>query len=78
MKIVFAGETKRVPNQINKFDQLIDYSSHIFQTNQQQITNGGLKLFYIDDENDVISVTCQSDLEQAIEAMNSKVKLIFA
>ena len=42
------------------------------------MTNGGLKLFYVDEDNDVISVTCQSDLDQAIQAMNAKVKLIFA
>lgn len=32
----------------------------------------------MDEEGDVISVTCQSDLDQALKAMAAKVKLIFA
>lgn len=78
MKIIFGGETKRVPDSIVQFDQLLEYSSRIFNTNESSVKAGGLKLFYMDDEGDVISVTCQSDLDQAIQAMAAKVKLIFA
>ena len=66
MKIIFGGETKRVPDSIVQFDELLQYSSRIFNTNESSVKAGGLKLFYMDDEGDVISVTCQGDLDQAI------------
>ena len=34
MKIVFGGETKRVPSKIDQFDQLLHYTSQIFNAKE--------------------------------------------
>ena len=59
MKVIFGGETKRIP-EIKEFNQLLKYASRIFNASELAAKNGklDLKLFYQDDEGDVISVTC--------------------
>jgi len=56
MKVIFGGETKRIP-EIKEFDKLISYAANIFQASQLSKGND-LKLFYQDDEGDIISVSC--------------------
>lgn len=57
MKVIFGGETKRIP-EIMEFEQLVKYAASIFNANQLQAKGNDLKLFYQDDEGDIISVTC--------------------
>ena len=56
MKVIFGGETKRIP-EIKEFEQLVNYAADIFNANQLK-TQNDLKLFYEDEEGDIISVTC--------------------
>lgn len=57
MKVIFGGETKRIP-EIKKFEELIQYAATIFNADKLQAKSNDLKLFYQDDEGDIISVTC--------------------
>lgn len=65
MKIIFKGETKRVPD-FGQFIALAEYCQQIFKLKQSLTLQHDLclKLYYIDEDEDVISVTCQSDLEE--------------
>ena len=59
MKIIFKGETKRVP-EYNQFSELAKYCQQIFKLKQSLTLHHDLclKLYYIDEDSDVISVTC--------------------
>lgn len=59
MKVIFAGETKRVP-EIQNYVELLKYAANIFDATHLQAKARAmdLKLFYQDDEGDIISVTC--------------------
>ena len=57
MKVIFGGETKRIP-EIKEFNELLKYAAKIFAATQLQSQATDLKLFYQDDEGDIISVTC--------------------
>ena len=62
MKIIFAGETKRVP-EFKSFEDIVKYSQTIFKSDMSQKSYANLKLFYMDEDNDIISVDCQSDFD---------------
>jgi hypothetical protein len=62
MKIIFAGETKRVP-EFKSFEDIVKYSQNIFKSDMSQKSTPDLKLFYMDEDNDIISVDCQSDFD---------------
>jgi len=57
MKVIFGGETKRIP-EIQNFEELLKYAATIFNASQLNSQGNDLKLFYQDDEGDIISVTC--------------------
>jgi hypothetical protein len=57
MKVIFGGETKRIP-EIKEFEELVRYTANIFDASQVLNEDSDLKLFYQDDEGDIISVTC--------------------
>jgi hypothetical protein len=57
MKVIFQGETKRIP-EIKNYIELLKYAANIFDATQLQAKSAELKLFYQDDEGDIISVTC--------------------
>jgi hypothetical protein len=57
MKVIFGGETKRIP-EIKDYVELLKYAANIFDATHLQAKATDLKLFYQDDEGDIISVTC--------------------
>ena len=57
MKVIFGGETKRIP-EIENFEELLKYAATIFNDSHLNSQGNDLKLFYQDDEGDIISVTC--------------------
>ena len=59
-KVSYMGETKRM-TQIHNFDQLVARTRNSF-TN---LPSTGLKFFYTDSENDLISVSGPQDLDEA-------------
>ena len=73
MKIIYRGQTKRVP-ETNQFNDLLAYAAKVFKFHDVR----HLVLFYMDEDNDIISVTCQSDFIQALRDMTGKVKLVIA
>lgn len=79
MKIIFKGETKRVPV-FNDFLALAEYCQQIFQLKQSLTLQHDLclKLFYVDEDGDVISVTCQSDLDEINQLYQSNARLAIA
>jgi len=78
MKIIFAGETKRVP-EFKSFEDIVNYSHSIFKSDMSaESTHHDLKLFYMDEDNDIISVDCQSDFDLALQSNSAKVKFVFA
>ena len=80
MKIIFKGETKRVPN-LQSYYALQEHVDKIFNLSLDILAarDGlSLKMFYMDEDGDVISVTCQSDLDEAYLELKSKIKLCLA
>lgn len=77
MKVIFGGETKRIP-EIENFEELLKYAATIFNASHLNSQGNDLKLYYQDDEGDIISVTCQSDLEEAYRIMKGRIKFVFA
>ena len=77
MKVIFAGETKRVPD-MKILEELINYSLTIFKGEELKANKDSLKLYYMDEDGDIISVTSQSDFDIALGVISSKVKLVFA
>jgi hypothetical protein len=77
MKIIFAGETKRVP-EFQSFNEIVVYSQQIFNCDLTKQGKGNLKLFYMDEDDDMISVDCQSDFDQALRENSSRIKFVFA
>lgn len=65
MKIIFRGETKRVPD-FQQYDELVRHASKIFGLEARQLGEA-LKVFYMDEDGDIISITSQSDLEEAYQ-----------
>lgn len=76
MKIIFGGETKRVP-EMNVYEELIRYSSEVFRVTQEKCEDQ-LKLYYLDEDGDIISVSCQSDLDEAMRLLMGRIKLAMA
>jgi hypothetical protein len=73
MKIIFKGETKRVPD-LQNYNALQEHVDKIFNLciDVLEARDGlSLKMFYMDEDGDVISVTCQSDLDEARNLMQA-------
>lgn len=77
MKITYRGETKRVPDIADYYD-LLEYISQIFKIESHDPDYSEPMLYYLDDDGDLISVSCNSDLEQAKSNQKSKIKLTYA
>lgn len=59
-------------------EELINYSLTIFKGEELKANKDSLKLYYMDEDGDIISVTSQSDFDIALGVISSKVKLVFA
>ena len=73
MKIVFQGETKRFKD-ITDYTELMSHSLDTFKVND----DSKFKLYYLDDEGDLITVSCQIDLDEAYRCNLSGLKLSLA
>jgi hypothetical protein len=56
MKIIYKGDTKKVSD-IKDYSQLIQKLSQVFNLRNLQAIDNSLKLFYQDEDNDIISLT---------------------
>ena len=74
---VFQGETKSLVTKkspINDFDTLVARIKEKFSELQSQPK---IRIFYADDEGEVISISYQGDLEEALD-IDGKLKLFIA
>jgi hypothetical protein len=64
-KVTYKGDTKRVKLS-GDFDELVQRTRASFS----DLPEGKLKFFYVDEENDMISVNSQADFSEALETSN--------
>ena len=76
MKVIYQNETKRIPD-ISTYNALCAAIKNAFEMNNQTVTSK-LKLYYMDEDGDVVSISCQGDLDEAKEAMPSAMRLVVA
>lgn len=74
MKIIYRGETKRVPD-FQQYEELVKHAAKIFPLNETEEIGESLKVYYMDEDGDIISITSQSDLEEAYQVLQSKVRV---
>ena len=76
MKLVLNQETKRVPD-LKDYQELLGHLSTAFRLDPETLTTLSLKLYYLDEDEDVICVTNQADLDEAFSVC-PKLKLALA
>jgi hypothetical protein len=74
MKIIYRGETKRVPD-FQLYEELVKHAGKVFALGEMEEVGESLKVFYMDEDGDIISITSQSDLEEAYQVLSSKIRL---
>ena len=72
-KVTFKGDTKKVKLD-GGFDELVERTRNSFS----DLPEGTLKFFYVDEENDLISVSSQADLTEALESTTTQLRLTVA
>ena len=77
MKLVYKNDTKRVSDALS-YEQLVMTAHEIFNLSMMVQLGENLKFFYQDSDGDIISVTNQSDLNEATQQMIKPLKLIIA
>jgi len=73
MKVVYQGETKRLP-ELKTYGVLVKQTAKAFNLSEQDMV--GIKFYYIDHEQDIISITNQGDLDEAQNVLNGVLKLV--
>jgi hypothetical protein len=73
MKIIFNEVTKRVPD-VKDYFELVGHLHKTLKLPGTSEIGENLKLFYIDEDGDVICITCQDDLNEAY-SLQPKLKL---
>jgi hypothetical protein len=73
MKVIYQNETKRFP-ELKSYSALIQQTAKAFSLTQQDMV--GIKFYYIDSDGDVISLTNQDDLDEAMTAINGVLKVV--
>mmetsp|Transcript_25065 Transcript_25065/g.31388 ORF Transcript_25065/g.31388 Transcript_25065/m.31388 type:complete len:85 (+) Transcript_25065:93-347(+) len=74
IKICFDGETKRLKIS-DSFSELVQRTRESFH--KQDMKDSEFKFFYLDNEQEVISITSQADLSEALQDFAS-LKLVLA
>jgi hypothetical protein len=64
-KVTFQGDTKRVKLHHGTFEELMERTRASFS---DMPAAKNLKFFYVDEENDMISVSSQADLEEGLRS----------
>ena len=65
MKILFQGVCKRVPN-CQTYDELVGHIGKRLKVPPSAQIGETLKLFYLDEDGDIICVSCNDDLQEAM------------
>ena len=77
MKVIYQNETKRIPN-IATYNGLIGAIIKAFEINNGLQFGRNIKLYYMDEDGDIVSVTGQGDLDEAKEAMVGTMRFVVA
>lgn len=81
VKVSFDGETKRLKLQNDSYDDMVARMRKAFRatTNPKVPNANDVKFFYLDDENEIISITSQADFSEALEIEDiTSLKLVVA
>lgn len=73
MKIIYRGETKRIAD-FQRYEELVKHATKIFGLNEMEEVGESLKVFYMDEDGDIISITSQGDLEEAYQVLQTKIR----
>lgn len=74
MKIVFNEETKRIPD-IKEYGQLVGHLHKALNLKGTDEIGENLKLYYRDEDDDIICISTQADLDEAYLVLQGKLKL---
>jgi hypothetical protein len=69
VKVSYQGETKRLKFQ--SYDGMVSQAKEVFSLDR-------VKFFYLDDENELISVSSQIDYQEALSIEPAPVKFVIA
>jgi hypothetical protein len=81
VKVSFDGETKRLKLLNDSYEDMVTRMRKAFRatTNPKVPTPNDVKFFYLDDENEIISITSQADFSEALEIEDiASLKLVVA
>ena len=81
VKVSFDGETKRLKLLNDSYEDMVTRMRKAFRatTNPKVPTQNDVKFFYLDDENEIISITSQADFSEALEIEDiASLKLVVA
>ena len=76
MKIIYKGETKKAPK-LKDYDKLIAYIVNVFGIDEEETNCDNMSLYYMDADGDLISVSCQSDLNETLTNSSFRTKFVF-
>lgn len=74
MKIVFNEETKRIPD-LKEYGPLVGHLHKALGLKGTDEIGENLKLYYRDEDDDIICISTQADLDEAYLVLNGKLKL---
>jgi len=77
MKIIYKNETKRIPDFAN-YQELVVAVAKAFNFTEVLQFGDNIKLYYIDEDGDIVSITGQGDLEEAKQVINGPMRLVAA
>ena len=79
MKVIYKGEIKRVPD-MAELSLLQHHMTKVYKLspNLTQLDGRRLKMYYIDEDGDVITIDCQSDFDEATTNTHIKIKIALA
>ena len=79
MKVIYKNEMKRLPDH-KLYERLVSSTSSVFNLdNMKRKDYQTLKFYYIDQDGDIISITCQGDLNEAYQVLNdSQIRFVCA
>ena len=77
MKIIYKNETKRIPDFAN-YQELVATVAKAFNFNEMLQFGENIKLYYIDEDGDIVSISSQGDLGEAKQVINGPMRLVAA
>ena len=77
MKVIYKNETKRIPD-FASYLELATAVAQAFKFHEMLQFGDNIKLYYMDDDGDIVSITGQGDLEEAKQVVDGPLRLVAA